>query len=119
MICRHDRLPLRISGTYFHKQKKISCTKIKVARFIQPIVVIKEYDGGDDLTSYQRVHCSFKSTFSCNISTVNALNECKFSNYFRIDFVDHLIKNTNLAYRSWKYLHGAMLHAKGMTILVA
>jgi len=33
--------------------------------------------------------------------------------------MDHLIKNTNLAYRSWKYWHGLMLYAKGMVIVVA
>ena len=54
-----DRLSLGILGKYFHKQKTISYSKTKVTRFIQPIVAIKEYDGGDDLTSYQRVHCSF------------------------------------------------------------
>ena len=103
--------------------------------------------GGGVCELYQRVHCSFQSTSSCNIFTVNALSECKLyvearkrgsnkskrvwviemnqarrtylSNYFRIDVMDYLIKNTNLAYRSWKYWHGAMLHTKGMAIVVA
>jgi len=41
------------------------------------------------------------------------------SNCFRINIMDHLIKNTNLAYRYFEYLHGAMLHTKGMSIVVA
>jgi len=41
------------------------------------------------------------------------------SNYFRVDVMDHMIKNANVTYRSWKYWHGAMLHAKGMAIVVA
>ena len=33
--------------------------------------------------------------------------------------MDHSIKNTNIAYRSWKYWHDEMLHAKGISIAVA
>ena len=40
------------------------------------------------------------------------------SRYFRIYVLDHLIKNTNLAYFSWKYWYGAMIHAKRMAIVV-
>ena len=50
------------------------------------------------------------------------MNEARrtcLSNYFRIDVMDHAIKNANLACRSWKHWHGAMLHAKGMAIVVA
>ena len=49
---------------------------------------------------------------------MNQARRTYLSNYFRIDVMDHLIKNTNLAYRSWKYWHGAILHAKGMDIVV-
>ena len=143
MTCRRDRLPFGVLGKYFHKQKTLPSQRSKVARFLQPVIAIKE----DEDKSFRRVHCSFQSTSSCNISTVNALNECKLyteprqrgsnvskrvwgiemnearrtylSNYFRVDVMDHMIKNANLAYRSWKYWHGAMLHAKGMAIVVA
>ena len=50
---------------------------------------------------------------------MNQARRTYLSNYFRIDVMDHLIKNTNLAYRSWKYWYGAMLHAKGIDIVVA
>ena len=125
------------------QKKTLTSHRTKTARFLQPVVAIKECKN----ELYRRVHCSFQSTSSCNISTVNALNECKLytearqrgsniskrvwgiemnearrtylSNYFRVDVMDHLIKNVNLAYRSWKYWHGAILHAKGMAIVVA
>ena len=143
MTCRRDRLPSGVPGKYLHKQKTLASHRTKIARFLQPVVAIKE--DKDEL--YRRVHCSFQSTSSCNISTVNALNECKLytearqrgsniskrvwgiemnearrtylSNYFRVDVMDHMIKNANVTYRSWKYWHGAMLHAKGMAIVVA
>ena len=50
---------------------------------------------------------------------MNQARRTCLSNYFRIDVMDHLTKNTNLAYCSWKYWHGAMLHAKGMDIVSA
>ena len=50
---------------------------------------------------------------------MNQARRTYLSNYFRVDVMDHLIKNVNLAYRSWKYWHGTMLHAKGMAIVVA
>ena len=76
---------------------------------------------------------SFQSMSSCNISTVNALNECNLffeirergkgknkrhwviemndrrrlylSTYFKINLINHLIKNAALYYRTWKYWH--------------
>ena len=44
---------------------------IKAARFVLPIVAVKKY-----LRGFQRVHVSFQSTSSRNISSANALNEC-------------------------------------------
>jgi len=130
MTYRRDRLIFGVPRKCFHKQKILLCAKTKVASFLQPIVAIKDYDGGGRrvFKTYKRVHCSFQSTSSYNISTVNALSKRKLyveprqrgsnnskrvwgiktnqarrtylSNYFRIDVMDHLIKNTNLAYRS-------------------
>jgi len=96
---------------------------------------------------YLCVHISFQSTSSTNFSTVNALNTCtvykkhrdrgigankqtwgiKMNNarelylqsYSRIDSIDHLIKNCNLKYVSWKYWHQAMLHAFALAIVSA
>ena len=99
------------------------------------------------LAAYERVHTSFQSTLSCNITTVNALNECilwlrkkergtgkskrlwgiemsstrnlYLQSYYRIDCMDHMIKNARLFYRSWKYWHSPMLHGKAMLVVVA
>jgi hypothetical protein len=96
---------------------------------------------------YQHVHVSMQSTSSTNFSTVNILNECFSSSkkrergtgnnkrtwgiemnhareayldmYSRIDSIDHLIKNCDLKYRSWKYWHQAMLHALALAIVSA
>jgi hypothetical protein len=99
--------------------------------------------------AYEVVHTSFQSTSSCNITSVNALNACKLSvrtkhrgkekdghkrtwgiemnearqlylgSYFRIDTIDHLIKNCHMFYRSWKYWHSPMIHGFAMTVVVA
>ena len=99
------------------------------------------------LAAYERFHTLFQSTLSCNISTVNALNEyilwlwkkergkgkskrlwgiemnsarnLYLKSYYRIDCMDHMIKNARLFYRSWKYWHSPMLHEKAMAVVVA
>jgi len=50
---------------------------------------------------------------------MNQARRTYLSNYFQIDVMDHLIKNTNLVYCSWKHWHGAMLYSKGMDIVVS
>ena len=99
------------------------------------------------LEAYEWVHTSFQSTSSCNTATVNALNEyilwlrkkdrgtgkskqlwgikmnstrklC-LQSYYRINCMDHMIKNSRLFYRSWKYWHSPMLHEKAMKVVVA
>ena len=71
MTCRRDRLPKDVKGEFLHKKKTDTSTRTKVARFLNPIVAVKTTD------KYQRVHTSFQSTSSCNITTVNALQRCK------------------------------------------
>ena len=61
-----------IDKKYLHIEKhQAGCKFSKVARFTQPIVVVKDYP------DFQRVHVSFQSTSSVNITTINCLNECK------------------------------------------
>ena len=69
MTCQCDRLSTEIDKKYLHKKTDTS-PRTKVARFMHPIVAVKNTD------KYNRVHISFQSTSSCNISTVNALNSC-------------------------------------------
>jgi len=146
MTCRRDRLPIR-GDEVLHKKKTDSGKRPKAARFQQPITAVKTVEANGSSQKYTRVHCSFQSTSSCNISTVNALNGCNgyvrrrergrmenkrlwgiemnesrqlyLGSYSRIDSIDHLIKNTNMFYRSWKYWHSPMLHGKALTVVVA
>ena len=99
------------------------------------------------LAAYEQVHTSFNYTSSCNIATVNALNECilwlpkkergtgkskrlwgiemnsahniYLQTYYRIDCINHMIKNERLFYRSCKYWHSPMLHVNSMAEVVA
>ena len=141
MTCRRDRLPAKVKGEFLHKKKTDVTVRSKVARFLHPIVIVETTD------TYQRVHTSFQSTSSCNISTVNALSECKkylrskergqsdrkrkwviemndaralyLATYGIIDNVDKMIKFSNMKLCSWKYWHAAMLHAKKMVGVIA
>ena len=76
MTCCRDHLPKNIPGEYFHKKKTTSDSGAKVARFHQPICAMKTVMPEGDKEAYERVHVSFQSASSCNLSTVNALNEC-------------------------------------------
>jgi hypothetical protein len=117
-------LPKEIRTEHLCVKKTESSNVTKFARFADPIVAVKDYD------TYQRVHVSFQSTSSCNIATVNALNECRLfveirergrksfkrywgiemnnarrlylSTYGMIDRADHLLKNASIYYRAWK-----------------
>jgi hypothetical protein len=142
MTCRQDCLPKEILEMYLHKKKTDSLPRPNAARFFNPMVAVKDVAAVDDKKGYRRMHTSFQSTSSCNISTVNALISCNMSirrrergrgenkrywgiemnhharslylrSYSRIDCIDHLIKNTRIFYRSWKYWHSPVLHAKG------
>jgi hypothetical protein len=123
MTCRHDRLPESkvIAGKHWHKEKTDSKARPKAARYEQPIFAIKRV--GNSLIQ----HTSFQSTSSCNISSVNALNEVSLyvtakergrginkrrwgiemnearelylKTYGVIDRLDHLIQNCNMSYR--------------------
>lgn len=120
MICRRDRLPPNVPAKYWHKQKTDSSPKTKVARFFEHVVAVKKYPRERSQHPYRRVIVSFQSTSSCNISTVNALNQCTLNahkreqgisqnkrtcgiemnaaqelylgTYSQIDSIDHLIK---------------------------
>jgi hypothetical protein len=147
VTCRRDRLPKDITETYLHKKKTDSSPRPKAACYFNPIVAVKNVPAVDGKKGYQRVHTSFQSTSSCNISTVNALSACTMSirrrergrgenkrywgiemnharslylnSYYRIDCIDHLIQNARIFYRSWKYWHSPVLHGKGLAVVVA
>jgi hypothetical protein len=136
-------IPSGIEKKYLHVEKHPpGCKYSKVAKFTNPIVAVKNFDKG-----FQRVHVSFQSTSSVNITTVNCLNECNLfvevrergrgkhkrywgiemndarrlylHLYWRIDVVDHLLKNAAIFYRIWKYWHAPMNHAFAMCCVLA
>ena len=50
---------------------------------------------------------------------MNESRKLYLTTYGTIDRMDHLIQNCDMHYRSWKYWHSAMIHAKSMAIVVA
>lgn len=142
MTSARNSLPKDVNSKYLHKEKTEAKNKYaKIARFAQPIVAVKNE------ATYQRIHVSFQSTSSCNISTVNALNEVSnfvelrergrkdkkrywviemnharriyLSTYNGVDVLDHLIKNTRLFYQTWRYWHSPKNHALSIAIACA
>jgi hypothetical protein len=75
MTCRRDCLPKEISAENLRKKKTSSNARPKAAHFHQPIVAVQNIMPEGENKGYQRIHVSL-STSSCNLSTVNALNEC-------------------------------------------
>ena len=50
---------------------------------------------------------------------MNSGRDLYLKSYYRIDTIDHLIQNTNMFYRSWKYWHSPMIHGKSLAVVVA
>ena len=142
MTVRRDRLPADIPNKHLQKQKTDSSARPRAARFQHPIFCVKKAGNGGTMQL-----TSFQSTSSCNIMHVNAINSNQLycsqkergrgeyrrkwaiemnesrrlylKSYGAIDRLDHLIQNTNMSYRCWKYWHAPMLHAKSMAVVIA
>jgi len=176
MTCRRDRLPGGVANKYLHKESTQNGDKrARVGRFNNPITLVKTVtvppvlagvtdrkatSPASDVASvsdaapldtapvtYTRVHVSFQSTSSTNISTVNALNANKrmvlprergqgaykrkwvieynearqlyLSSYGRIDTIDAAVKKCHMGYRSWKYWHNAKTHGYALVQVTA
>jgi hypothetical protein len=167
MTCRRDRLPKGLPNCFFHKIATApGDVKARVARFNNPITIVKhmsvspervgqqtatEGDEPDVLPNppinYTKVHVTFQSTSSCNITTVNALNQnalfaktkergsgtqkrkwviemndarqLYLATYGRIDTIDNLINKCNMYYCSWKYWHSAKNHGLALAVVTA
>ena len=164
MTCQRNRLPKGVDDCFLHKEKTVPKDPVaRVARFNHPITLVTtktkpgqmpvnapqgptENVQPTDIT-WTRVHVSFQSTSSTNISTVNALNgnsltvrtkergranqkvkwaiemnearQLYLASYGRIDTIDSLIKNCNMFYVSWKYWHASKLHVQTLGLVVA
>jgi hypothetical protein len=142
---RRDRTPNDIPKKYLCvKQTDPSNKRARVAKFLHPIVLTKKIDDSNLLQM-----TSFQSTSSCNFLSVNAYNSCSryvrqkergnhikgtkrvwciemndardlyLHTYNAIDRLDHYITNCRMSYRTWKYWHAPMIHAKAMAIVIA
>ena len=161
MTCRRDRLPKGLPNYFFHKISTApGDKKARVARFNNPITVVKHVSmtpapaaqgtEGQPATppiKYTKVHVTFQSTSSCNITTVNALNQNSLfvvqkqrgsgvqkrkwviemndarqlylATYGRIDTIDSLINKCNMYYCCWKYWHSAKNHGLALAVVTA
>jgi hypothetical protein len=157
-----------VPNHFFHKVATApGDTKACVACFNNPITVVKhvvvsppppagttegEPEGeneqpGTPPLKFTRVHVTFQSTSSCNITTVNALNQNSLfvvqkkrgsgkqkrkwvikmndarqlylATYGRIDTINNLIKKCQIYYCCWKYWHSAKNHPLLLAVVVA
>jgi hypothetical protein len=81
MTCCRDHLPKDTPAENSHKKKTCSNSHPKAACFHQSIVAMQNFMPEGEKKGYQCIHVSFQSTSSCNLSTVNALNECSMFLY--------------------------------------
>jgi hypothetical protein len=121
----------------------------RCARLLSPITMVKDVpaDAAAGTKAYRRVHCSFQSTGPCNLGSVNSIpsshmyvkrksrgsgsnrrhwgiemNESRdtyLNSYGKIDQTDGFISRADVKYRSWKYYHAAVNHAKSLVIATA
>jgi hypothetical protein len=164
MTCQRNRLPKGVDDCFMHKEKTVPKDPVaRVARFNHPITLVTtktktgqmpviatgEPDENVQPTdvTWTRVHVTFQSTSSTNISTVNALNkntlavrtkergranskvkwaiemnearQLYLASYGRIDTIDSLIKNCRMFYVSWKYWHACKLHVQALALVAA
>eukprot|EP00536_Pseudo-nitzschia_multiseries_P008003 jgi/Psemu1/19289/gm1.19289_g len=148
-----NKLPKGVPYKYFHKENASHSAKkfARVARMCNPVTLVKEVpakaESGKFTKAYHRVHCSFQSTGSCNLGSVNSLSTNSFflhrkgrgrgsdkrccaiemnharelylRPYGKLDQIDSSISRANIGYKSWKYYHSAVNHAKALSIATA
>ena len=79
MTCRRDLIPQGIPAIHLHKKKIDTSQQIKVIRFSQPVVYVKNVPAICHNLDHTQVHVLFQSTSSCNFSPVNSSNECSMN----------------------------------------
>eukprot|EP00536_Pseudo-nitzschia_multiseries_P008881 jgi/Psemu1/21713/gm1.21713_g len=144
------KLPKGVPHKYFHKENDgHSAKKIaRVAQMCNPVTLVKEVpakaESGKFTKVYCRAHCSFQSTDSCNLGSVNSLSTNSFflhrkergrgndkrfwaiemnhaqelhpRTYGKLDQIASSISRANIGYKSWKYYHSAVNHAEALSI---
>ena len=79
MTCRRNRLPNDILPKYLHSMRTTARRETKVTRFFEPVFAVKYIEVTNDSEEYTHYHISFQSSWSCNFTTVNALNSCSLA----------------------------------------
>eukprot|EP00536_Pseudo-nitzschia_multiseries_P011129 jgi/Psemu1/27953/gm1.27953_g len=98
-----NKLPKGVPHQYFHKENA-------------------SHSSGKLPRAYRRVHHSFQSTGSCNLGSVNSLSTKSFFLHRKErgrDNDESSISRANIGYKSWKYYHSAVNHAKALSIATA
>ena len=169
MTCRRDRLPEGLPKCFFHETSMTSRDeKARIARFENPMTVGKRAsvtppagqetegesarEGENDAQptppiKRTKVHVTFQSTSSCNMSTVSALNQNSLfvvekqrgggdqkrkwviemndarqlclATCGRIDTIDSLINKCNMCCCCWKCWHSAKNHGLALAVVTA
>ena len=147
MSCGIDELPPDIPSHLLHSEPTTACDRATAARFIPPILAVKQMRGNNNASPYEIVHTSFQSLYPTNITSVNSLrnvsahltcytkgrgkNRKKYMNV--VNNAEELFTRTRqamndfatqkdsarLSYRSRKSWHNPMLDAKAMAVVVA
>ena len=112
-----------------------------------PAIEENKDEGIEKAEAYTKTLVSFQSTGATNIGGVNNLSSCELyvrkkdrgrkdnkyvwaieqndarelylGHYFGIDSADHMIKNAQIKFTSWRYWHAPYLHALAMGVLAA
>lgn len=144
---RRDRIPKLLKPYVHHEKVNAMDLRCKVMRFQNPIFAVKNVLPTQTTKAYTKTLVSFQSTGPTNITGVNNLPSCQLyvskkdrgrkddklvwgieqnegretylRHYFGIDIADHLIKNANIKFLSWKFWHAPYLHALSMGVLAA
>eukprot|EP00536_Pseudo-nitzschia_multiseries_P000317 jgi/Psemu1/691/gm1.691_g len=139
-----NRLPKTVEDKYFHKENVSSASAkrcSRVARLCNPVTMVKEVPARAEAGRFT------KGTGACNIGSVNSLDSNGFfmwqkergrgrgkrkwgtemnhlrqlylQTYGKLDQIDSAIWRSNIVYKSWKYYHAPINHAKALTVLTA
>eukprot|EP00536_Pseudo-nitzschia_multiseries_P010513 jgi/Psemu1/26175/gm1.26175_g len=129
---------------YFHKENVTSASAkrcSRVARLCNPVTMVKEVPAHAEADRFT------KGTGACNIGSVNILDsngffmrqkergrgrekrkwgieknhllELSLQTYGKLDQIDSAILRSNIGYKSWKYYHAPINHAKALPVLTA
>eukprot|EP00536_Pseudo-nitzschia_multiseries_P009555 jgi/Psemu1/23547/gm1.23547_g len=123
--------------------------RLRVARLCNPVTkdVPARAESDRFTKGHRHIHYSFQNTGACNIGFVNSLHlndffmhqkergrgrgkrkwgiemnhsqELYLQTYGKLDQIDSAISRSNIGYKSWKYYHAPIDHAKALAVLTA